>query len=288
MRRYVKFFEEFKQLKEISKFYKIGSKTHIDSLLKNGLDWRITKDFASPDSLSQGGGIYFFDTEETTIAWAEDNAKNDDLLIEVETELNPDYFEVDTELMNFTPETKSASNPWKIFWGCFLKNLIKNKKSYKLYLLKIDIDDDFELEQIDFSEESIVNSYVKYVSKKSDKSVKNILFVLSKDNLKKEDIKIKFETHTASDTISFFSLKSDKNIAYFSLYSMNGGNQTEITKSLESIKNFDLLIYKDFNSELLTKSSAFRYKGPIIKNFRYKLKDKKGNWGNWKSSIDNQ
>jgi hypothetical protein len=95
---------------------------------------------------------------------------------------------------------------------------------------------------------------------------------VSKDELIFSDISIE---DAGPDGIK---IKSKKEIGYFQLYPLTDESE-DLRDSMESLKKFG--IYQKFNQEILPKSNAFRYKGPIIYPKRYKIKDDNGNWGEW-------
>lgn len=268
--KHIKFYEQFillneKDLYKKSNFYHITLKKNLQSF-KNGADWKIADNHSSNDSKSQGGGIYLFDTEENLDAWIE-NKKLDDMMLEFNIELNPEYFEVDSELMNFNSVTKRTKSSWGVYWQNLLDTI--NELNFNVYYIQNVFDDNIKLEKI--NKQDIYNKWKYSMYELKEQPV----FILSKDELSENDIEI------IDNNMTYIDVKSSKNIGFFNFYSFGGGDQEQINKSMESLKKIG--IYQKFNEKILQISHAFRYKGPVIYFSRYKIRNEDGSWGKWQN-----
>lgn len=237
-------------------YYHVTFKENLESI-KKGVDYKKIK--GSQSANSQGGGLYLFSEENLAIHWSDTmNDGRATLLLEFNI-TNSEYLEVDTELMNYS-EGKRESY-WRIYWNTFLEVL----DNFKLNFYYITGD---ESELIKIDKKDIVNIY---------SSNKHLVFIVSKDSdLSLSDLDIIDEANEG------IKIQSKKQIGYFNLYAL-GDEAYNIRDSMLSLKKFG--IYQKFNEKLLPKSSAFRYKGPILYPKRYKVKDDNGNWGEW---VDNK
>jgi hypothetical protein len=258
--KYIKLFEDFKINESFtdSNFYHISFKNLLDSF-KKGVDYK--KIDSSESSKSQGGGLYLFSEENITLHWSkEENDNKHSLLLEFNIPKKSEYLEVDVELMNYTIEERKSY--WHIYWETFL-DVLNNFNLNYYYINK----DENDLIKIENNNKKIKDNIINVIRNK-DYSI----FVVSKDELIFSDISIE---DAGPDGIK---IKSKKEIGYFQLYPLTDESE-DLRDSMESLKKFG--IYQKFNQEILPKSNAFRYKGPIIYPKRYKIKDDNGNWGEW-------
>jgi len=260
--KYVKLFEEFKINESFvdNNFYHISFKNLLDPF-KKGVDYK--KIDSSDSSKSQGGGLYLFSEEDITLHWSKEvNDNKHSLLLEFSVPKKSEYLEVDVELMDYPKSSEESKHKWYIYWETFLDVL--NNFNLNYYYINKDLNN---LTKIENNNKKIKDNIINVIGKK-DYSI----FVISKDELIFSDINIE---ESGTDGVK---IKSKKEIGYFQLYAltdMSGG----LRDSMESLKKFG--IYQKFNQDILPKSNAFRYKGPIIYPNRYKIKDDNGNWGEW-------
>lgn len=259
------------KLNKKNKFYHLTSKKNLDSFLKKGISSSTQSQDASK---SQGGGFYVWDTEKSAITWKNATPGNlGDLLLEFELTFSPKYFEIDTELMTFNPESSKRESGFLLYWNTFL-DVLKKFRNLNFYYIEDITDSPISLEKI--SVDNIDSFYVKAVKGRHD-----YMFIVSSDDISADDLDIE----TEGDTVDFLVnvISKNKNIGYFKLYPLSM-YQYDLTKSMESLKKFK--IQEKFNEELILHSRAFRYKGPVEYPIRWKIMDENGSWSNWQQQKE--
>jgi hypothetical protein len=241
--KYLKLYNKFvfETYGQKTNFYHVAEKENLYSLLKS-IDIKRTSD------RGQGSGFYVVTdlniAEKMKINQGPSTKKNE-LIIEIESILDEDNFDLDYELIKELPE--------------LIKNSIAIKNFTKLKVV---------------GKDRIFHVLVN----KSDK-VDESDFLVEMDEL---------------DGMGVFIPKCSKSIT-FGFYPddleeyQQAGNVSYMTYCMDTLDKLGIksLIEKEFFKKIGTdnKNYYLRYVGPPIKPTRYKLKDEKGNWGDWIENI---
>jgi hypothetical protein len=242
LKLYYKFINE--NLGQKTKFYHLTEKHHLQSLL-SGIDINKSLD------RGQGSGFYVLtDLDSTqklkiTSGFGMPVFKNCDLLIEIESVLNEDNFDIDYELVKELPELINNLNLQSKF-----NKLTVMDKGYEFTIL---VDKTSDVNEYDFSVEGEeIDGMYCFIPKCN----KPIRFGFYPNNLDK--------------------YQDAQNVAY-TTYFMNTLDDLGIKSLIEK------QIFSKIGSD--GKVYALRYVGPSIKPTRYKLKDHNGKWSDWKENI---
>lgn len=265
--KYVKLFENliFENLKlnQKCKFYHKSPLKNLQSLL-SGID---PKTDGSIHSKSQGGGFYCFSDFDVCKNWSSkiqqidkngklvfnpsDSIKDGFVIIEFETELNINNFEIDYEL-GFRHETNKMMNTGQYFSK--IMDIVKSK-NYILYL--VEWDDDINIDNMIKIDDNFKFNW-------------NQLIIISEKKLSKDEINLTGDVNQP--------YPSNKNLSWIFISPAGGGDKNVEYLSMESL---DLIGLKDeIKKQVLDKCVAFKYIGPKIKPTRYMI-EKIGELGDW-------
>jgi hypothetical protein len=249
----MKHLKKFNESNEIeNSFYHLTDEKHLNSLL-NGTK-KIT---FNKHSKSQGNGFYLWKSERDAFEWT--GGSKSDILLEYNTNLNLNNFELDYELHGIEFLT---------FWNTLIQ-LLKENLNYYYVKINYNNDDAFVSELIKMKSNETANIHKKY----------HPIFIISNTEITKNDIKFEDVHDNVVDIKEDCPSQSDK-YGFFRVVNFSADAKF-IYKSMESLDKYG--IKKAFKSKLLPKSKAVKYYGNPIKPIRYKKKTD-GKWGEWISN----
>ena len=265
--KYVKLFENFifenLKLNQKCKFYHKSPLKNLQSLL-SGINPNTDGSFHSK---SQGGGFYCFSDFDLCKNWSSkiqqidkdgklvfkpsDSIKDGYVIIEFETELNINNFEIDYEL-GFRGETNKTMNT-----GQYFSKIIDIIKSKNYILYSVEWDDDANVDNMIKIDDNFKFNW-------------NQLIIISEKELSKDKVNLTGEISQP--------YPSNKNLSWFFISPAGGGDKKVEYLSMESL---DLIGLKDeIKKQVLDKCVAFKYVGSKIKPTKYII-EKNGELGNW-------
>lgn len=248
---------EFLDYGKVLPFYHLTRKEHLKSLM-NGVD---PSKRVSKHAKSQGEGFYVFPSEDYALDW--DGGKEADAMLEIKAPLNTKNFDIEFELHGIDS---------KEFWNTFLKLMTHTIKSQnlKLYLVPTD--------SIDIDEKSDKSSSFKLAEYKSG-GIGGCFAFISKDPIKESDISF---TQYWGEIITILPDLHRKGIGWFRILGP-AADAVEFKRMFSTLAQFGFV--DKFEEEVLDKSKALRYVGPIIKPTRFKIKAN-GGWSEWMDPTD--
>lgn len=240
--RYVKLFENFESTKKV-KFYHITDKENLTKLLSG-----IKVDRAA--TWGQGPGFYVSTSEKYCEEQEGVGSRLVDLMIEIETELTTDNFDIDYEMNYNLSEIVENQIPQlnKIFANSFI--ISKGREHFLIFSDKLE-SKDFTFEPVSFRKKII--GYIP-----NSTSADWCYLPLKNKNIKKPKVKIINNIYGAPLTKNFIE-KLDK-------YGYREKIKEAVFSSIDDVPNV-----------------ALRYIGPVIYPTRYKFKNLENQtWSKWK------
>ena len=227
---------------DVGKFYHATYSKNLDSF-KNGIE---PKTNTTGHSTTQGGGFYVWNKLEKLKNW--NGLGKTDLIIEIQTNLTINNFEIDYELHGLD---------FNFFWQSFISIISKhNLNIYSCYdgeKVNEETNKIKDLEKIDSN-----NLWNHIVSKY--KETKNYPYIIiSNENIENNDVWLE-----ETDSVDIFGAmypKSSKNIGWLRLVSFTADAKS-IYVMIESLKKFG--IKDEFKKSILNQCSALKYVGPKI------------------------
>jgi hypothetical protein len=241
--KFLKLYEKFilEKYNQLSKFYHVTDKEHLESLL-NGIDITLSS------SRTQGNGFYVVTDEKSaentliSMGFGIPAMKKCDLLIEIESILNTDNFDIDYELVKELP---------------ILVKSLENKLESRFKILKVTNDGHEFNVIVKLSDDVSQNDFTTTFEELEGMGV-----IIPKCN---KDIEFGFYP------VNSENFQDATNVAYTTYY-MNSLDKLGLKSIIEEE------LFKKIGND--GKVYALRYVGPKIKPKRYKFKEN-GKWLDW-------